>query len=498
MRVGVYNLYWATFGGGEQQAACLADVLAAEHEVELIGHTPVDLDEIRDRTNVALPGATFRTCDRDREAATRVSAEYDLFVNHCYRSTAMNAARLGLYSVMFPQELAESRAGRLLDRVGRSAERSIRLQGRFRSLVDRVALEGAISLQVPMSASSVQLRLGSDRAVDVEIVVVGRDTLVERHVASVRTEIDVHLPEGHHGEVVVVPMPCDGTKERHEGVWLEAAVVDRGAGPELGGRLARRIVAPRRKKFLDTYQRVVAISPYTLMWTQRRWERGDVAIFPPVQLRQPGVKERLIVTLGRFFDPRRGHSKCQLEMVEAFRQLLDAGVEGWRLVVIGGCQPEDRDYAMAVRRAAEGLPVEVRMNAPRHVVDDHLARASLYWHAAGLGSDLEAHPDRAEHFGIAPIEAMSAGAVPLVFGEAGPKDVVEHEVSGFHFRTIEELVRLTEWLIADEARRSTVAAAAVRRAEQFDSAHFADRIRRLVDDMVDEDRDARRGPPLPK
>jgi hypothetical protein len=34
-----------------------------------------------------------------------------------------------------------------------------------------------------------------------------------------------------------------------------------------------------------------------------------------------------------------------------------ASAPGWRLHLVGGCSPEDRDYAMAVKREALGLPV---------------------------------------------------------------------------------------------------------------------------------------------
>ena len=180
--------------------------------------------------------------------------------------------------------------------------------------------------------------------------------------------------------------------------------------------------------------------------------------------------------------------RSQLELVEAFRRLVESGVDDWRLVIIGGCQSKDREYAMAVRRAAAGLPVEVRLSAPKSVVDDHLARASLYWHAAGYGSDLDAHPERAEHFGIAPVEAMSTGAVPIVFGVAGPKDVVEHGISGFHFRTLDDLVSITRGLIADESRRAEVGTRAMARAATFDEAHF----RASVRDVVTEISSARR------
>ncbi|MCB0985891.1 MAG: hypothetical protein KDB06_14670, partial [Ilumatobacter sp.] len=102
----------------------------------------------------------------------------------------------------------------------------------------------------------------------------------------------------------------------------------------------------------------------------------------PVRMRAAGPKEQLIVSVGRFFGEGSGHSKRQLELVRAFRMMVEQGLVGWRLVLIGGCSGKDREYAMAVRREAAGLPVEVRLSAPGSVVDAHLAAASVYWHGA--------------------------------------------------------------------------------------------------------------------
>ncbi|MFZ9627785.1 MAG: glycosyltransferase [Ilumatobacteraceae bacterium] len=480
MRVGVYNLYWNTFGGGEYHAAGFVEALAAEHDVEMVGPGPLDLDEVRERMALELPGVTFRPCDAEEPTATRVSADYDLFLNHAYRSTAVNAAPLGLYSVMFPHELVEGWRQKAVKRVGRSAEGSTRLLGRVGVVEGRTVIERGSTLQVPLDARRVDVTLDALRPTAVDIIAPGPGAPVQRITVDGRTSTSIDLVAGHHGEVVFVPAPFDGSVDRHRGLWLEALRVDGTSVSCTPGSLAQRTTRQRWTRFLDSYDRVIANSPYTLEWTRRRWGRGDLAITPPVQLRSPGTKERLIVTLGRFFDPRSGHSKRQLELVTAFRRLVESGVDDWRLVIIGGCQSKDREYAMAVRQAAAGLPIEVRLSAPKSVVDDHLSRASLYWHAAGYGSDLDAHPERAEHFGIAPVEAMSTGAVPIVFGAAGPKDVVEHGVSGFHFQTLDELVSITRGLIADEARRSEIGRRAIGRAAEFDEAHFRASVRAVV------------------
>ena len=43
-RVAVYNLYWSTYGGGEQVAGAIAQALADDHEVVLLGPEPIDIE----------------------------------------------------------------------------------------------------------------------------------------------------------------------------------------------------------------------------------------------------------------------------------------------------------------------------------------------------------------------------------------------------------------------------------------------------------------------
>jgi glycosyltransferase involved in cell wall biosynthesis len=85
-----------------------------------------------------------------------------------------------------------------------------------------------------------------------------------------------------------------------------------------------------------------------------------------------------------------------------------------------------------------------------------------------------------EHFGISIVEAMSAGAVPVVLGVAGPAEVVVPGVSGRHFVGLSDLVAQTVELIGDPAELSRLSAGAVERAQYFGLDAFAERLDALV------------------
>ena len=130
---------------------------------------------------------------------------------------------------------------------------------------------------------------------------------------------------------------------------------------------------------------------------------------------------------------------------------------------------------------AEGLPVRFHVDAPGAELRDLYGRASIFWHATGLGEDEERHPHRLEHFGISTVEAMSAGAVPVVVALAGQREIVEEGRSGLLFTTLAELVAKTREVVDDEALRERLSSGAVERARAFGPERFATELRALVE-----------------
>jgi glycosyltransferase involved in cell wall biosynthesis len=237
-----------------------------------------------------------------------------------------------------------------------------------------------------------------------------------------------------------------------------------------------------RTEFVATYDRYLANSAFTAGWVQRLWGREADVVHPPVRPTvHPGDKRALVLSLGRFFDPALGHSKKQHEMLRAFVDLERRDVAAdWQLALVGGADATSREYVLAARRAAIGHRVGVHVNAKGALVEELLGAASIYWHASGFGEDAERHPERFEHFGIALVEAMAAGAAPVVYGAAGPAEIVRDGVDGRHWRTLDELAEVTAMLMGDPVERARLAEAARRRAADFSLERFRTRLLELV------------------
>ena len=102
MKVAIYNLYWSTYGGGEQVAAAAAEhLLNAGHEVVVFGPEPLDIEMTTRRLGRDLGRCGYQRVTNDNEASD-ASASVDVFINCTYLSSAIPQSRQSIYYVHFP------------------------------------------------------------------------------------------------------------------------------------------------------------------------------------------------------------------------------------------------------------------------------------------------------------------------------------------------------------------------------------------------------------
>lgn len=221
----------------------------------------------------------------------------------------------------------------------------------------------------------------------------------------------------------------------------------------------------------------VANSRFTADWARDRWGIDCGVLYPPIAVDVPhGPKRNTVAVLGRFTPMKR-----QAELVRAFRERVAPRFPGWELVCVGtvGNAPDDGEYFREVEAAAGGGPVKLVTDAPAAEVRRVLAEAKVFWHAAGFGVDPRAEPERLEHFGMATVEAMAAGCVPVVPDLGGQREIVR-DGDGYRCGSVEELAERTADLIADAARLARMSVAARERAQEFSRGRFIERVRRLA------------------
>jgi len=223
------------------------------------------------------------------------------------------------------------------------------------------------------------------------------------------------------------------------------------------------------RKRLATYQRKLANSEFTREWTRRRWDVECEVAYPPVDI-DFAVEEKAnaIISVGRF--AREGHCKKQVELLQAFGE-LKTELSDWDYYCVGGVDdsPSGWQYFDQAAKLGAGSGATVRANLDRPALRRAYQTSKIFWHAAGLNDD---DPELFEHFGVATVEAMAAGCVPIVINKGGQQEIVQHGVNGFLWNTLEELKEYTTRVARNDDLRARLSTAARSRAQRFSIAKF--------------------------
>ena len=187
----------------------------------------------------------------------------------------------------------------------------------------------------------------------------------------------------------------------------------------------------------------------------------------------PWPERRTILTVGRFFTG--GHNKRQDVVIEAFRRVLENGVEGVELALAGAIHPspEGRKRFHELQRLASGLPCTFYPNIGRADLAALYGQSAVLIHAAGFGVDADEFPERLEHFGITPIEAASFGCIPVVYGQGGPREVVHTLGSETTFDTVDECADIVSRLLGDPQGSSKLSAHLVESCHAYSPQAYA-------------------------
>ena len=227
---------------------------------------------------------------------------------------------------------------------------------------------------------------------------------------------------------------------------------------------------------VDKYDYLLTNGNYTSRWVRQRWGIDPtLRLYPPVDMyhARDGFdgKLKIILSVARF--ESRG-SKKQLEMISAFRKLCkkDQRVnQEWRFIIAGG-SAGDNSYFKKVKReinAIKATNIELMPNLTKSDILKLYGDASIFWHTCGLG---ENDPHLVEHFGMTTVEAMQNYCVPIVINGGGQREIVEHEISGFLFSTVEELISWTLRVIDDDELRKRIAQGAYEKSHRFNADMF--------------------------
>jgi glycosyltransferase involved in cell wall biosynthesis len=153
----------------------------------------------------------------------------------------------------------------------------------------------------------------------------------------------------------------------------------------------------------------------------------------------------LLLSVGRLTS--EGHCKNHHLIIEAYKSAIDQKlIQGdWALVIAGSCDLSNGpavDYYHLLQHMSSGYNIRIQINISRNELESLYRSAFIYIHATGLGLPLD-QPEKHEHFGITPHEAMRFGCYPVVYRNGGPSEQI---VGLAHSKTYTSLVELESQL----------------------------------------------------
>jgi glycosyltransferase involved in cell wall biosynthesis len=242
--------------------------------------------------------------------------------------------------------------------------------------------------------------------------------------------------------------------------------------------LRRRLMSDARRS-----QGVIVYSRFVAGVLAANHGVNATVIHPPIDdFASTGPKTHSILSVGRFFVGPYNDKRYDI-LIDAFKHLCDRNLnQDFTYWIVGSASddPATGAHIDSLRARAAGYPITFVVNASYDSVRTMYGRASIFWHAAGFGVDERARPDRAEHFGMSTVEAMSAACVPVVVRKGGQKEIVSHAESGYLWESPEELIEHTAALIASPERLRAVQPRARERSLAYDRSHFSDSLRTFI------------------
>ena len=221
-------------------------------------------------------------------------------------------------------------------------------------------------------------------------------------------------------------------------------------------------------------RKVICNSKFTKEYIDKTFGVNSIVLYPPVQKIKLVNKRRenVILTVGRYQPYEDGTDFKKISfMIDMFKKLYLENKE-WKFKIITSVKSEyESNFEKNILSKIDNS-IEIIKNADFETVQSSYVGSKIYWHAAGFGEDIDQKPQRAEHFGISTVEAMSAGSVPVVINLGGQKEIIEDKYNGFLWENQNELLNYTKQLMNDDELLNNMRENALKIIKKFSKEKF--------------------------
>jgi len=228
---------------------------------------------------------------------------------------------------------------------------------------------------------------------------------------------------------------------------------------------------------MSAYNSIIANSNFTADFLRTKFSNVEV-LCPHIDKEYTNCKNKknLILTVGRFNQDL--HCKKQYELVREFknasidfREFMD-----WKFAVAGVAKfnSEIALYNKCKELAKHNQRIEVLENISFEEIIKLNSEAKLYWHGTGYG---EVAPKKMEHFGMAVVNAMASGCVPLVVNRGEPQNLVGY--ADQIWSDWDDLINKTRWWISHPVELTRRASEMIAKSRKYSEEAFVSSVKRI-------------------
>lgn len=518
-KIAIYDKWLNSMGGGEKVATVMAEALSkAGHAVHLISNYDVDKAELEEKMGADLSKVEIVIWyERSYASLTQETKKYDVFINVSFLDHLPSIAKASIYYIHFPTPIKTTLFGFIkYETILPFLRRFLIIPEVTQGLtpLDEVYARGGrwlsrknkIVFSNTPKSFNLTLRIYAQK---MDQKVLNNITFSSHN--SVVKQTDKYVDPGFNVMVYQLFVNTKGSSPVLE-ILVRGDLRNNALG--LVSMTIRDIrffawnflkrYLPRYEmalygsssykvaEGLDTYDLILANSEFSRLWTKKYLSKDSTVVYPPVDVHKfkAGKKKNIVLTVGRFFVG--GHSKRQDVLVDTFKSMIDSGAidKTWELHLVGGVASgkEHLEYLNNIKQSAKGYPIYFHFSASFRTLKRLYSQAKIYWHATGFGSSENQEPIKMEHFGITPVEAMSAGAVPLVYKAGGVIETVGGESTQL-WETKEELALKTAYLIGNKKKLQEISEKMQRDANKFSKEVFVDKLLASLDKVLNKNAD---------
>jgi len=485
----VYDKWLDTLGGGEVVACNMARILKdLGYEVIFVCGKKISPKKIKLTLGIDLSDIKFEEVWNDEAKLRKIVLGKDLFINISFMDYSFGYAKKNIYYTLFPTEPYVNLKGKIFTEIILPLASKIIKPVEFiyeQPLTEIKNGNLAYPLEKPVKIAFSYLDKNKTYVLKFSL-------FLENFYFNLFNKIDYHIIEAeiinkqikidHYHNVIhfyikIKPqsstiyleiIPPQNLKPTHllekDKLYLLYPKIMNSKMPDILYKSVYEKINTRLRaglfinilERLKSYQLILADSEFTKKWVKNYWKREAEVLYPSVDLLfekydlSKNKKRNWICNVGRFFT--LGHGKKQEVLIEALKKLYNLGYKDWELHLVGGLgkEPSSLKFAEYLKKQNKGYPIYFHFNVPRKKVEEILLKSKIYWHATGFGEDENIRPIKFEHFGIAPIEAMSTGCVPVLFNGGGLPDTINSvrlDPNLHLFNTIAELIEKTNYQI---------------------------------------------------